>query len=155
MSRRDRNLWIVAAIVTALVGVEVGLNLWRGPEGCVEVENAGVEPIDDLVLTWRGGRSEVGRVAPGASALVRFSGRGIGPLTVQFRQKGNALGSFELPEFSPAQLSRDGLRQVLRVRTNEVERNLDDSEPSSSAGRFLQGVWRGIAGSLDESATPQ
>jgi len=155
MSRRERSLWILAAVVALLIGVEVGLNLWRGPEGGVEVENAGAEPIEGLVLTWRGNRSEVGRVAPGASAKVWFSGRGTDTLTLRFRQKGNALGSFEMPGFSPAQLDRDGSRQVLRIRTNEVERYQDDREPSSSAGRFLQGVWRGIAGSLDESSAPQ
>jgi len=154
MNRRRRTIWVLAAVAALLVLVELALDLRRGPTATVEIENAGTMPIEDLAVIWRGDRQAVGRVEPGSSARARVSGQGTGPLLLRFRQQGNALGSFEIADFSPARLSGEGLRQVLKLSQNEVERSVDEAEPSL-AGRACRAVYRGLGGTPDESLTPQ
>lgn len=72
---------------------------------------------------------------------------------LRFRQRGNALGAFEIDDFSPARLNGDGLMQVLRLRPNEVERSVDDAEPSL-AGRAWRAFYLGLGGTSDEDLTP-
>jgi hypothetical protein len=156
MSRRKRNGWIVlATVVAALAALEVGLTLWRGSEGCVEVHNAGAEPIVGLSLTYGTSRVVVPRVAPGGMARVFLGGRGARTLVMRFNQKGNALGAFEQPGFDPDQLSREGFKQVFRVRPNEVERYQDDSDPSTPLGQLLRAFWKHVSDALDPEKLSQ
>lgn len=140
---------IGAAVVLALGTAEVVLNRLRGPEACVEVWNEGAEPIENLTLTCGGGRVDGPRIAPGDSARLYIGSPEARTLVLRFRQKGNALGTFELPGFSATLLRRDGFKQVLRIRSNEVERYLDDADPATPAGRLLQRFWRYVDDALD------
>ena len=56
----------------------------------VQVENVGVDPLDDLVVTCGDSRVVVGRVSPGDSAKVWLRGHGPRMLQLTFSQRGNA-----------------------------------------------------------------
>lgn len=136
MTKSKRNILIGAAALLGLVGVEAGYNVLKSPKACVEIENLGPEPIEDLAVACGESRVEGVSIAPGATAKVFVSGRGPGLLSLRFRQKGNALSSFDLPGFDPAQMSREGFRLMLRLRPNEVERFQDVAEPNTMLGRW-------------------
>lgn len=141
MTRRKRGTLIAVGVVAVLAGAEVALDLARSPEAGVTVENLGDEPVDGLVVSFGDSRSEVARVRPGGAVTVRLGGRGEHPLRLTFRQRGNPLGSFELPGFDPAQMNRQGFKLVLRLRPNEVERFQDDAEPATPAARLARDAW--------------
>jgi len=141
MTRRKRGTLIALGVVAFLVVAEVALDLARSPEAGVTVENAGDEPVDDLVVSFGDRRAEVGRLRPGGSATVRLGGRGEHPLRLTFRQRGNPIGSFELPGFNPAQMNGQGFKLVLRLRSNEVERFQDNAEPATPAARLARDAW--------------
>jgi hypothetical protein len=149
MTRRKRNTIIVAGLAALLVGAEVGLNLWRGRETIVQVKNEGAEPIEGLTFRFGTRQTNVARVLPGESARVYLSGRRPGTLTMAFRQKGNAMTGYQVPEFDPDLMSREGFKLVLEVRPNEVVRYQEDSEPVSPLGQVVQGFtqrfWDSIA----------
>jgi hypothetical protein len=140
-----KRWWVIGlASLGVLVVAEVAFNLARGPEACVEVQNAGAEPIEGLTLTLGSSQASVARVEPGGTARLYLRGRRAQTLVMKFLQRGNALGAFEQPGFNPSQMSRDGFKQVLRVRINEVERYQDDSDPSTPVGRLIQAFWKAI-----------
>src|SRR4051812_13610366 len=91
MSRRNRGPVVALAILTALIVLEVVLNVLRGPEGMVQIENTGTEPIEGLVLIFGERRTAVPRVEPGATCSVFINGQGPGSLQLNFRQRGNPL----------------------------------------------------------------
>jgi hypothetical protein len=140
MTRRTRNILIVLAIVTALVATEVTLNLWKGAEACVQVENLGDQPIENLVLTCGKSRAAVPSVAPGASVNLYLAGNSPSTLLISFRQKGNAMTGFQVQKFNPAELAREEFKLVLRVRTNEIERFQDDFVPVSPLGNLVHNL---------------
>ncbi|MFO0907477.1 MAG: hypothetical protein U0794_03810 [Isosphaeraceae bacterium] len=155
MTARGRNYTILAVVVCLLVALEIGLNLMRGAEGVVEIVNAGTTPIEKLVVSWKGSEWVLGRVEPGSSTRLIISGRGVGTLALSFNQKGNPLGAFELPGFAPETQARESLKQILRIRTNEVERYQDDSESASVGGWFARGFWDQVSGELGAETRPQ
>ena len=155
MTRRKRGGLVFAAVVAVLAAAEVGLNRLRGPEGCVEVQNAGSTPIEDLVVTYGASRSKVQRIAPGGSEKVYMAGQGVHTLVLRYKQKGNALNTFELPGFDAGRLSREGQRQVLRMQTNAVERYLDDAEPTTPAGSVLRNWWNSLGDSIEDQVQPK
>ena len=124
MSRRH---WIIlASLAVVLLGVEVAVRHWVAPKACVQITNQGDGAIEDLVVSYAGSQLAVGRLPVGQSAQVWLSGGPKGLLRLDFKQKGNALTGFQVPEFDPAQIRRDGFKLVLVVKRNEVERFMDD-----------------------------
>ena len=123
ISKQTRIALVLLALIALLVGGELGFEWWRGSEAVVAVENAGTTPIEDFVLLHGGGKSSIPLIAPGSSVRIFINGRDSAPLSFNFRQVGNPLNSFELPEFSPAQLERDGLMLNVRILPDgQVER---------------------------------
>ena len=123
ISKKTRIGLIVLAMIALLAAGEVAFEWWRGSEAVVVVENAGTAPIEDFVLTHGDSKSSIPLIAPGSSVRIFINGGGARPLAFNFRQVGNPLNSFELQEFSPAQLERDGLMLNVRILSNgEIER---------------------------------
>lgn len=146
----------MTAILGLLVAAEVGFQLLMGDRVAVEVHNEGLDPVEGLVVSLGGERVEVPRIAPGAATLVRLGGDRPLTLILRFQQRGNALGTFELPGFDPSQLRKDGMKQVIRLRSNEVERYLDDDDqPATPAGKLARVAWKRFEDSLDEMASPR
>jgi hypothetical protein len=154
MTRRKRGVLILLGFLSLLAAAEVGLTWWRGPQGCVEVHNEGAEPILGLTLTYGGAQVVVPKVEPKGTARAYFGGRRAGTLSMRFNQKGNGLGAFELPGFNPAQLSHEGFKQMLLVRTNAIEKYQDDAEPESGSGLLLQSFWKYVEDSFSEVTAP-
>lgn len=142
MSRRNRGAVVALAMTAGLIVTEVVLNLLRGPEGMVQIENAGAEPIEGLVLTFGGRRTAVPQVAPGATARVFINGRGTDTLQLSFRQRGNPLNGYQTQGFDPELLQRGGFKLVLRIRPNEVVRYQDDAGAATPLGRAVQNLWQ-------------
>jgi hypothetical protein len=139
MPRPSRRVVVVGAVLL-LIGAEVALRRVQQPAGCLVVGNQGDEPIVGLVASCGASRAEVARIAPGETAKLFLVGPPKTPLRLTFRQRGNALTSFEVPEFDTALLRKDGSRLVLNVRTNEVERYQEEDDPSLLR-RNAQGAW--------------
>jgi hypothetical protein len=151
MTRRTRGILIVLAILALLVGSEVVLNLIRGSQGLVQVKNLGNEPIENLVVGFGDRRFEVARIPAGSSSKVYITGSGTQTLRLTFRQRGNALSNFHLPDFNPEQMSREGFKLVLLFRPNEIERFQDDAEPYTVLGWFIYNTWGRIIKWVDEA----
>ena len=152
MTRSKRGGLIVLGVVAGLVAAEVGLNLWKGPEACVQVDNLGAEPIEGLVVSSGSSRAEVPRVAPNGSVRVYLGGTGPRTLSLGFRQRGNSLTNYQLPGFDPALMSQDGTRLILQIQTNAIVRFQDEAEPSTPFGLYARDLWRRFWESLTESA---
>jgi hypothetical protein len=136
MPRPPRNA-VIVGVILLLIGAEVALRRMHQPVGCVVVGNQGDEPIVGVVASCGASRAEVARIAPGETAKLFLFGPPKTPLKLTFRQRGNALASFELPEFDSALLLKDRSRLVLNIRTNEVERYQEEDDPSP----LRRGAW--------------
>jgi hypothetical protein len=149
MTKTKRGVLIGIGVVAFLISLELGLNIWRGTQACVEVTNQGAEPIDDLVLTFGSNRVRTGRLDPGASVALYISGVGPGTLGMTFRQQGNPLGSFQIPSFEPSKLKLDNYKLLLNIRPNEIERSQDDADPATPLGRLWKARWMRVNEALD------
>jgi len=132
MSHRIRIL-LVGAIVL-LLGIEVAIRWVRVSKTCVEIVNKGEAVIEDLVVSLGGGQVAVGHVSPGATAHAWVSGAGKGTLTLSFKQKGNPVSGFLVDDFDARQMQRDGLKMVLEIRPNEVQRYMEDDDTATGSG---------------------
>jgi hypothetical protein len=70
-----------------------------------------------------------------------LTGRRQGTLLMTFHQRGNPLGSFQLPNFDPAMLNGEGFKLVLNVRPNEIEKFQDDADPATPIGQLWKAGW--------------
>ena len=125
-----RRRWIILLSVAAilLVGAEVTFRQWEAPKTCVQIINQGDGTMEDLVVDYAGSKLMVGRLAEGQSTHVWLTAGPKGPLRLEFRQKRNPMAGFEVADFDPVQCLRDGFKLVLLVKTNEVQRFMDDDE---------------------------
>jgi hypothetical protein len=132
MSHRVRI--VVIGTIVLLLGLEAGVRWGRASKTCVEIVNKGESMIENLVVSLEGSRVAVGNVAPGATAHAWLSGRGKGALTLAFRQAGNPMSGFMVDEFDPHLMRRDGLKMVLQVRPNEVQKYMEDDDTGTGSG---------------------
>jgi hypothetical protein len=132
MSHRVRIL-LVSAIVL-LLGIEVAVRWGRVSKTCVEIVNKGDSLIEDLVVSLEGSQVAVGHVPSGAATHVWLSGAGKGTLTLSFKQAGNPMSGFMVEDFDPRQMRHDGLKMVLQVRPNEVEKYMEDDDTATGMG---------------------
>ena len=156
VSKETRIGLILLAVFALLFGGELLFEWWRGSEAVVVVANAGATPIENFVLSHGGSRSTIPLIAPGSSVRIFINGRDFltnGPdtasLAFTFRQEGNPLNSFELPDFSPAQLEREGLMLNVRILPDgQVERfgdlNDDTGPPLTRLYRGLRAWFAGM-----------
>ena len=123
----SRRRWIIlVSLAVLLLGAEVAVRQWTAPKVCVQITNKGEGAIEDLVVSYAGSKVAAGRLPVGRSTQVWISAGPKGLLRLDFKQKGNALTGFQIPEFDPAQIRRDGFKLVLVVKSNQVERFMDD-----------------------------
>ena len=143
MSRPKRNLIVAGALVLLVIAAEVALNLLQPPLARVQVVNEGEAAIEDLRVAY--GRKEAGiaRLGPGESVHLSFAGWGRRDLSLKFQQRGNALTGFEVGEFDPPELCRDGAKLVIVVKPNTFERAQEDDPALSPRGRAFEflGQW--------------
>jgi hypothetical protein len=143
MSRRH---WILLALVlVVLVGAEVAFRQWVAPKACVQIVNQGDGAMDDLSVSYADTKITAGRLGVGQSTQVWLTAGPKGLLRLDFRQKGNALGGFQVPDFDPNQNIQDGFKLVLVVKTNEVQRFVEDDDSRKDAETLGERIKRWIS----------
>ncbi len=142
LSKRQRGAIVVVAVLVPVIGSEVALELYYKGEALVQVENLGAEPVENLTVIHGPERIVVKKVDAGATAKIYLGGRGQKTLRIEFRQRGNGMTSYDLPGFDAAEMYHDGSKLRLLLRSNEVERFQEDSEPATPLGRFIHGIWK-------------
>jgi hypothetical protein len=123
----SRRRWIILLSVAGLLlGAEVAIRQWMSPKSCVQIINQGDGAMEDVIVTYAGSQVRVGRLPAGQSTHVWLSAGPKGLLRLDFKQKGNALMGFQVPDYDPVQNRRDGFKLVLLVKSNEIQRFMDD-----------------------------
>jgi hypothetical protein len=126
----SQRRWIIALSLLAvvLVGAEVTLRQWQSPKACIQIINEGDGAMEDLVLDYANTKIPVGRLGMKQSTHVWVTAGPKGTLRLDFRQKHNALKGFQIPEYDPQQNLQDFFKLVLVVKTNEIQRFVEDDE---------------------------
>jgi hypothetical protein len=146
MSRRAKIVLI--SVIVLILGIEVAVRLSQNTRSGVEIVNLGDAPIEKLVVAFGGSQVGVDKVAPADSAHVWLSGAEKGTLSLSFTQTGNPQTGFLVPEFDPRSMRRDGLRLVLRIKPNEVERFMEEELPSTPLARLRDRIGDWVAAEL-------
>lgn len=147
MSPRARMVLIV--LIVLIVGIEVAVRLSRTSRSSVEIANVAEVPIENLVVSFAGSQVGVGNVAAGDTTHVWLSGIEKGTLSISFTQAGNPMSGFQVPDFDPGNMRRDGLKLVLHIKPNEVMKFLDDEETSTPLGRLRDRIRDWVSAELD------
>lgn len=124
-----RGIIAAAVLVALLVAIEVGVRQWwMRPKACLEIKNEGATAMEALVVVYGQTRMPAGRIPPGESLRVWVTAGPPGPLRLEFRQKGNGMQGFEIPDYDPRQNIQDAYKMVLAVSTNQFQRYVEDDE---------------------------
>jgi hypothetical protein len=136
----NRRRWtsIAALLLLLVVAAEVVVRIWKSPRGCVQIINGGTTAIEDLVVSYENTKVRVGRLAAGESTHVYFTAAKLGPLDLSFKQEGNPMAGFRIADYDPASNLRDGLKLVLEVKNNFVQRSVDDDETTKAHDALLE-----------------
>jgi hypothetical protein len=138
-----RRLIIVASLaVVLLAAVEVTLRQWVNQKTCVQIINQSGEVMDDLIVTYAESKLPAGRLPVGQSTHVWLTMGPKGPLRIDFRQKNNGLGGFQVPDFDPGLNLRDGFKLVLVVKNNEIQRFVEDDGSLRAEEELLHRIKR-------------
>jgi hypothetical protein len=129
-TRMRRRNWLLLALFLVLlaVGAEMGVRRWNAAKGCVQIVNQGDHAVDNLVVSYGQTKIALGSLEPGQSATVWFTPAGKGTLSLDFKQKGSPLNGFQVADFDPGQNRRDGFKLMLVVKSDVVERFMEDDE---------------------------
>jgi hypothetical protein len=147
-----RRRWIIvlAVVVTLLAVVEVVVRRWESPKACVQIINEGGEAIEDLVVYYANSRLPMGRLLRNQSVHVWLTTGPVGPLRLEFRQKGNALQGFQIPDFDPSQLIQDSYKQVLIVGTNQIQRFAQEDDTRKNQESVGEIIKRWLKAELNQ-----
>lgn len=128
-----RRKWITfgAILVLLTIGGELVVRPWNWSKGRVQVVNQGDAPMDDLVVSYGESKVRAGRLKAGQSTTVWFTAAGKGTLGLEFNQKGNPMKGFQVQDFDPQENLSEGLKMVLVVKENRVERFMEDDESTT------------------------
>ena len=139
MSRRKWSI-LVASVIVVSVGTELLVRSWSSSSSCVQVVNEGDGPMDDLVVSCANTKVALGRLGVGQSAKAWFAAAGREALTLDFRQKDSALKGFQIQEFNPVENRRNGLKLVLVIKRDRIERFMEDDEATTSIENLLDKI---------------
>ncbi len=148
----SRRKWIIIAAVLVLVAgaAEITVHPWKVSKGCVQVVNQGDAAIEDLVLTYAGTKVRVSYLAAGGSTQAWFTAGKLGQLTLEFKQKGNPLTGFQVADYDPASNLREGLKLVLYIKNDRVERTVDDDDTAKARESLIERVKNWLLPELKE-----
>jgi len=149
----NRRKWTLIAVILALLAgaAEITVRPWKAAKGCVQIVNQGGSPIEDLVLSYGGTTVRLGHVGVGRSSQAWFTAGNLGPLKLQFKQKGSPLTGFEVADYDPASNLRDGLKLVLTIKQDQVERAVDDDDSVKARETLIERVKVWLLPELKES----
>jgi hypothetical protein len=146
MSTRARIILI--GVIIIVLGVEIAVRFSGGSKTCVQIVNKGDTSLENLVVSFPGSEIGVGSIQAGESVRVWLSGRRKGTLTLAFKQAGNPTSGFMVDDYDPPFMRRGGLKMVLNVKPNEVEKYMEDDESSTPLGRLGNRLSEWISGEL-------
>jgi hypothetical protein len=137
-----RLKWVVIAAVLLLVAgaAEFVVHPWKTSKGCVQIVNQGDAPIEDLVVSYSGTKVNLGHLPPGQSRQAYFTVSKLGRLTLEFKQRGSPLTGFEVADYDPAVNVQDGLKLVLFIKKDQVERAVDDDDTAKARESLIERV---------------
>jgi hypothetical protein len=139
MSQRKWTL-LVGAIILVAIGTELAVRHWSSARGCVQIDNAGDGPMDDLVVSYENTKVELGQLAVGQSTKAWFTAGRRGILTLEFKQRDNPLKGFQVEDFDPVENRRTGSKLVLVVKSGRVERFVEADENSPGVDNLLDRI---------------
>jgi hypothetical protein len=146
----SRRACIALVSMTILIlGLEIAVRFSQSARTGIEIINAGDSLLQNLVITFEGSHVVVGDVAAGQSAHVWLSGIAKGTLTLSFTQAGNPMSGFQIADFDPRSIRRDGLKQVVQIKSNEVVKYMDDEESSTPLARLRDRIRDWVSAELD------
>ena len=150
MSRRKAIILGVLIVILAVgsrAGVAIPGARRRAAPGRQRGERADGRPGRQL----RGYAASAWAGSPRAKRARSGSARaGEGPLKLEFTQKGNPLTGFKVDDFDPTEHRRDGSRLVLVVKSNQVERYVEEDDSMKSPPRMLDRLMDWIRDELHE-----
>jgi hypothetical protein len=149
MTRRN---WIILGVLVVLltIGAELLVRPWNSSKGCVQVDNQADAAMDDLILSYGETKVRVGELATGRSTNVWFTVAGKDTLSVEFNQKGNPMKGFQVQDFDPADNLANGLKLVLIVKNDRIERSMDDDKSTTP----LKSLVESITGLFEPDSRP-
>jgi hypothetical protein len=148
---KPKGLLISVVVLLSLVGLELVLSSLKPPDAAVRITNMGETPIVDMRITFGDGVVVVGTIAPQDSAVVHFSGRKKDALKVSFSQLDNPLSGFEVADFDPSALRRQGRELALEIRMNEYSRAQVTDETPTTLSRLTQNLWSWFGADVEPS----
>ena len=125
---RRRGAIAFVILLTTLVAVELVVRRWERPRASLEIVNEGDGPMEDLVVAYGESRISVGKVDRGRSVRLRMTAGPVGPLSLDFRQKGNPNPSLRIPDYEPGQHLADGNKFVVVVQGPLIQRYAEADE---------------------------
>jgi hypothetical protein len=139
MTRRN---WIILAVLFVLltIGAEFLVRPWNSSRGCVQVDNQGEAAMDDLILSYGETKVRVGELGPGRSTNVWFTVAGKDTLSLEFNQKGNPMRGFQVQDFDPADNLANGLKLVLVVKNDRIDRSMDDDQSTTPLKSLVESI---------------
>jgi hypothetical protein len=151
-----RRRWLILGTLLLLltIGGEFLVRPWNSTKGSVQVVNQGDSTMDDLVVSYGQTRVRIGSLGAGKSTNVWFTAAGKGSVSLEFKQKGNPMTGFQVQEFDPTENLANGLKLVLIVKDNRVERFMDDEQSSSTPWKSLMDIVRGMFEPADPRLQP-
>ena len=96
--------------------------------------------MDDLVLSYGDTKVRVGRLGAGPVDQCLVHRRRKGTLSLEFNQKGNPMKGFQVQDFDPTENLANGLRLVLVVKDNRVERFMEDDESTTPLKSLMERI---------------
>jgi hypothetical protein len=146
----SRRTWIILfSLAALLLGIEVVFRFVDSSRAGIQIVNDGTTAIENLIVSFPGSRVAVGSLAPGESGHVWLSGHEKGTLELSFTQAENPMSGFQIPDYDPQEMRRDGLKMVIHVRPNEVMKYMDDEGSSTPLGRLGDSMSDWITSELD------
>jgi hypothetical protein len=124
-------------LVFLTIGAELFVRPWNSSKGCVQVVNQGDGPMEDLILSYGETKVRVAGLAAGQSTNAWFTARGKGTLSLDFNQKGNPMKGFQVEDFNPADNLANDFKLVLIVKSDRVERFMDDDHSPTTPLKSL------------------
>ena len=149
MTRRN---WIILGVLIVLltIGAELLVRPWNSSKGCVQVDNQGDAAMEDLILSYGETKVRVGGLGVGGSTNVWFTVAGKDTLSLEFNQKGNPMKGFQVQDFDPADNLANGLKLVLIVKNDRIERSMDDDQSTTP----LKSLVESITGMFEPDSRP-
>jgi hypothetical protein len=149
MTRRN---WIILGVLIVLLttGAELLVRPWNSSKGCVQVDNQGDAAMEDLILSYGETKVRVGGLEVGGSTNVWFTVAGKDTLSLEFNQKGNPMKGFQVQDFDPADNLANGLKLVLIVKNDRIERSMDDDQSMTP----LKSLVESITGLFEPDSRP-